>query len=231
MKRIVVVSAMSLCVVLAADSSADTLVMRDGSRIEGTLVSFATRTITFRHADGASRRYRTSQVEAVEFVSAERASPRAINSLDLEAPAGSELAVRTVETIDSRNVGADQVFSAIVAQDVRNAAGEVIVPEGSSAQLLIRQMSAGGATGSAELALDVQSITVAGRKYLVTTADLTPGSGTGIGTHSLAAATPAGDIAADRREEVLTRGRYVRIPAETVLTLRLDRPVKLLVER
>ena len=38
MKRIVIAAAMSLCVVsLAAVSSADTLIMRDGTRIEGTM--------------------------------------------------------------------------------------------------------------------------------------------------------------------------------------------------
>ena len=58
MRRIVIAAAMSLCVVsLTAIASADTLVMRDGTRITGTVVSIAARTITFRHADGVSRRY------------------------------------------------------------------------------------------------------------------------------------------------------------------------------
>jgi len=66
MRRIVIAAAVSLCVVsLAAISSADTLIMRDGTRVQGTVTGFAARTITFRHADGVSRRYPTSQVEAV----------------------------------------------------------------------------------------------------------------------------------------------------------------------
>ncbi len=256
MKRIVIASAMGLCVVsLAAISSADTLIMRDGSRVQGTLVGFATRTITFRHADGVSRRYQTSQVEAVEFLSAERANPRAVSGLDLEAPAGTELVVRTVETIDSRNAGADQAFSAIVEREVTNTAGRVIVPEGSSAQLMIRQMSSGGATGSPEMALDVQSITVAGRRYLVSTSDVSLESGTGIGRNTRTAraigggaalGTIIGAIAGGAKgaaiggmagaaggagAQVLTRGRDVRVPAETVLTFRLDRPVTLQPER
>ncbi len=76
MRRIIIAAAMGLCVVsLAVVSSADTLVMRDGTRIEGTAVSLASRTITFRHADGVSRRYSTNQVEAVEFISADRTNP------------------------------------------------------------------------------------------------------------------------------------------------------------
>ena len=60
------------------------------------------------------RRYSTSQVEALEFLSAERANPRAVSGRSLEAPAGTELVVRTVEKIDSRHAVADQTFSAIV---------------------------------------------------------------------------------------------------------------------
>ncbi len=252
MKRIVIATAMSLCVVsLAALSAADTLVMRDGTRVQGTVVSIVSRTITFRHADGVSRRYPTSRVEALEFLSAERANPRAVNPRSLEAPAGTELDVRTVETIDSRNSGADQVFSATVERSVTNASGRVIVPEGSSAQLVIRQMSSGGATGSPEMALDIQSITVDGRRYLVSTTDVTLASGTGIGKNKRTAeavgggaalGTIIGAIAGGGKgaaiggvvgaaggagAQVLTRGRDVRVPAETVLKFRLDRAVTL----
>ena len=89
----------------------------------------------------------------------------------VEARAGTELVVRTVEMIDSRNSVADQVFSAIVEQDVDSDA-RVVVPAGSSAQLIIRQVSSGGATGSPEMALDIQSMTIAGRRYAVSTAEV-----------------------------------------------------------
>jgi hypothetical protein len=129
MKRFTIATAMSLCLVsLATISSADTLIMRDGTRVEGTVTGIAGRTITFRHADGVSRRYPTSEVEALEFVSADRANPRAVSARRLEAPAGTQLVVRTVERIDSRNGGAAQTFSAIVEEEVTNASGVVIIP-------------------------------------------------------------------------------------------------------
>ena len=256
MKRIVIATAMSVCVVsLAAIASADTLIMRDGTRVQGTVVGIAARTITFRHADGVSRRYTTSQVEALEFLSAERANPRAVRSHTLVAPAGTELVVRTVETIDSQNAGADQTFSAIVEQQVKDESGRVIIPERSSAQLLIRQMSSGGKTGSPEMLLDVQSITVGGRRYVVSTADVALDSGTGVGKNKRTAeaigggaalGTIIGTIAGGGKgaaigvlvgaaggatAQVLTRGRDVRVPAETVLKFRLDKPVTLQAEQ
>ena len=252
MRRIVIAAAVSLCVVsLAAISSGDTLIMRDGTRIRGTVTGFAARTITFRHADGVSRRYPTSQVEAVEFVSADRDNPRAVSDRRLEVPAGTEVVVRTVETIDSRNAGADQIFSAIVEHPVYDPSGRVIIPANSSAQLIIRQLSSGGATGSPEMALDVQSITVNGRKYQVSTTDLTQDSGTGIGKNKRTAETIGGGAAigtiigaiaggakgaaigvlvgaaGGAGAQVLTTGRDVQVPSETVLTFRLDKPVTL----
>jgi hypothetical protein len=256
MKRFIIATAMSLCVVsLAAIASADTLIMRDGTRVQGTVVGIAGRTITFRHADGVSRRYPTSEVEALEFLSADRANPRAVSDRKLEAPAGTELVVRTVERIDSRNGGADQTFSAIVEQEVTNASGHVIIPERSSAQLIIRQISSGGAAGSPEMMLDIQSISVDGRRFLVSTTDLTLDSGTGIGNNKRTAETVGagaalgtviGAIAGGSKGtaigvlvgaaggagvQVLTKGRDVQVPAETLLTFRLDTAVTLQAER
>jgi hypothetical protein len=250
MRRIVIAAAMSLFVVsLATVASADTLVMRDGSRIQGTVLGIAGRTITFQHTDGVSHRYPTSRVVSLEFVSADRDNPRAARARRLEAPAGTELVVRTAETIDSRNSGPDQIFAAIVEQAVTDASGRVIIPDNSRAYLMIRNVSSGGATGSPEMVLDVQSITVDGRKYLVSTTDLTEDSDTGIGTNKRTAATIGGGAAVGTvigaiagggkgatiggligaaggaATQVLTKGHNVKVPAETVLRFLLDKPV------
>jgi hypothetical protein len=250
MKKIVIAAAMSLCLVsLATVVAADTLVLRDGTRVQGTVVGFASRTITFRHADGVTRRYQTSQVAAVEFLSAERTNPHAANGRNLEAPAGTELVVRTVETIDSRNVGADQAFSAIVEQEITNESGYVIIPGRSSAQLVIRQVSADRATGRPEMRLDIQSISVDGRRYLISTRDLAVGDDQGVGSNRRTAETVGGGavlgtiigaIAGGGKGaaigavaggvggvgvQIMTSGRDVRVPADTILRFRLDRAV------
>jgi hypothetical protein len=247
MQKFVIAAALGLCIVALA--SADTLVMRNGTRVQGTVVGIEARTITFRHADGVSRRYTTSQVQSLEFISAERTNPRAARGRQLEAPAGTQLVVRTVEMIDSRNSRPDQVFSAIVEEDVRDGSGRVLIPQRSSAQLVIREMTSGGQTGSPEMVLDLQSITVDGRRYLVSTNDVALESETGIGRNRRTAETVGagaalgtiiGAIAGGGKGaaigvlvgaaggagvQVLTRGRDVQVPAETALTFRLDRAV------
>jgi hypothetical protein len=280
MKRIFIAVAMSLCVVsVAAISAADTLIMNDGTRVQGAVLGIADGTITFRHADGETRWYPTNQVEALEFRQVEtpeyrpvqapeyrpvqepefrqgeRANPRQLSGHSLEAAAGTELVVRTSEVIDSRDAGTQQTFSAIVEQDVMNASGRVIIPARSGAQLIIRHVSSGGATGSPEMVLDVQSIIVDGRRYIVSTTDLTLDSDTGIGQNRRTAETIGGGAllgtiigaiagggkgaevgvlvgaAGGAGAQVLTRGRDVMVPAETVLRFRLDRSVTLQSER
>jgi hypothetical protein len=223
MRTLVIAAAMSLGVVsFAAVVSADTLVMRDGSRIEGTVLAIAGRTITFRHADGVSHRYPTSQVDSLEFFSADRENPRAVNARRLEAPAGTELVVRTVETIDSRHAAADQSFAAIVERQISDASGHVIVPARSTARLIVRHVWSDEARGNPGMVLDVQSITVDGRRYAVGTVAGAIASGRN--------ATPIGLLvgAADgAATQVLTTGREVRVSAETVLRFLLERPVTL----
>jgi hypothetical protein len=73
MRRIVIAAAASLCVVsMAAIASADTLVLRDGTRVPGTLVGIAARVITFEDSAGVSQRYSTNEVASLEFTSTER---------------------------------------------------------------------------------------------------------------------------------------------------------------
>lgn len=244
--------AIALCAAsMAAIATADTLVLKDGTRIQGTVVGVAARIVTFKGADGVSRRYAMTRVESLQFASPEPARASAGANRSLELPAGTELVVRTAETVDSRYAKPDQVFTAIFEQGVTNASGRVIVPVGANAQLVIRQVTTGGATGSPEMALDVQSITIDGRRYVVSTTDLMLDADTGIGKNrrtaeaiggGAAVGTVIGAITGGAKgaaiggligaaggagAQVLTKGHDVRVPAETVLRFRLDSAVAL----
>jgi hypothetical protein len=73
MRRVVIAAAASLCLVsLAAIASADTLVLRDGTRVPGTVVGITARMITFEDSSGISQRYSANEVAALEFTSTER---------------------------------------------------------------------------------------------------------------------------------------------------------------
>jgi hypothetical protein len=78
---------MVMCMVsLAALSSADTLVMRDGTRVEGTVVGIG---VTDHHVPARRRRDAPLHDESGRSTGipvAERANPRAVNGRRLDAP-------------------------------------------------------------------------------------------------------------------------------------------------
>jgi len=174
-----------------------------------------------------------------------------ISTRTYELPVGTEVAVRTDETIDSGKAVEGQTFAADVSRDVRDSAGDVVIPRGSNAQILIRSSSKGGRfRGASDLVLDLQSVSVDGRLYQLDTTSVAErgkpglgknkrtaeyvGGGALVGTiigaiagHGKGAAIGAGSgAAAGIATDLLTRGSAVRVPAETLLTFKLDKPLR-----
>ena len=86
MKRITVIAAaMSLSVLsLGAIASADTLILRDGTRVTGTVVNIVERTITFEDDRGVSRKYSEKEVDSLVFTSSNLERAASANSGRLE---------------------------------------------------------------------------------------------------------------------------------------------------
>jgi len=157
-------------------------------------------------------------------------------------PAGTVLQVRTSETIDAKSAATGRTFESVVAEDARDKSGHVVVPKGSRAELLVRSAS------KHEIALDLASITVGGIKYGVLssqeTVHGTKKSGVGKNKRTAiylgggaAAGSVIGAIAgggtgaligglvgggAGAGVQTLTRGKSARVPAESLLTFRLE---------
>ncbi len=168
-----------------------------------------------------------------------------------ELPAGTELPVRTNETIDSSKAQGGQGFAAEVLEDVVNSAGAVVIPKGSPAQLVIVSASQGGKIrGASDLVLDLSSITVRGRDYQVDTADISQRGKEGVGANKRTATYTGGGAAvgaiigaiagggkgaaigagagagAGALTQILTKGGAVRVPVESVLRFKLDSPLR-----
>jgi hypothetical protein len=117
--------------------------------------------------------------------------------------------------------------------------------------MLIRQVTTGGAVHSPELVLDLYSVTVGGKQYSVVTSNVDENSGRGIGKNrrtgeflggGAAIGALMGGIFGGGRgagigalsgagggalTQVFTRGKEVRVPAESVLRFRLERQLVL----
>ena len=62
---------------LAEAVRADTLVLRDGTQLSGTLVSATTQTITFKDTKGVVHRYNRTKIQTLEFAATDAKSTAA----------------------------------------------------------------------------------------------------------------------------------------------------------
>ena len=281
MKTRTVLAASLMALAIAMPAWSDTLVLHDGRTLSGTLTGANRNTISFQDRTGRTYRYSVREVEAVQFGdgpynSGNYGRPenggrdnhgygnnqdnrnqdnRNQDSRDygqsrmerVVVPAGTEVAVRTNERIDSRDVVEGQTFSAQIEGDIRDTDGSVVIPRGSDVRLVTRRVESNG-----DITLDVDSITVAGRRYRVSTANEElqnrregiggnertgkfVGGGAVLGAiigaiagggkgAAIGAATGAGAGAAT---QIITRGKEVHVPAESVIRFRLDSPLRL----
>ena len=253
-------SSIAVVILACSFSTADTLILKDGSRHSGAFVSATSRVISFKEGTTVHR-YNRSKIQSIEFdgaattpVAKAAVAPQspARPPATVTLPAGTEIAVLTNEAIDSKTANEGQTFQADVAENVTNAAGAVVIPKGSEAELIIRKVASPGAvTGTSELALDLQSIKVGGRRYTISTTDVEQKGREGLGTNKRTAEMVGGGAvlgtligaiaggakgaaigaatgaAAGAGAEVLTRGKAVKVPAESKLRFKLDQPLHL----
>jgi hypothetical protein len=177
-----------------------------------------------------------------DFAQAQRRVPG--NSSAILA-AGTTVSVRTNEDIEA-DESDGRVYRGVVDQNIVDRSGRVLIPRGSDVELIVRN------TSDDELSVDLDAITVNGRRYGVesesnsVTAERKEGIGVnkrtgkyvgagavlgaiigGITGGGKGAAIGAGaGAAAGAGAQVLTRGREVKIPAETLLTFRLQEPMR-----
>src|SRR5437016_1546578 len=78
--------------------------------------------------------------------SAPAAAPRvkpdktAIRTKTFEIAAGTEISVRNDESIDSAKAVEGQTYTGEVTEDVKDASGDVVIPRGADAQLIIKSV-------------------------------------------------------------------------------------------
>jgi hypothetical protein len=246
-----------------------TVVMRDGTSVAGTVLSSSATNVELVGDDRVTRNIATSQVRSVNYDDASTApnaatpaepphdnhyhpAETAVTTKTHRVPAGAQISVRTEETIDSARAAEGQTFAAEVTRDVLDEEGNVVIPRGANAQIVVKSASKGGRIHAAsDLVLDLASVSVDGRRYRLNTADVVErgkegvgankrtakfaGSGAAIGAiigaiagGGKGAAIGAGSGAgAGALGEIVTKGSSVKVPVESVLTFRLESPVRI----
>jgi hypothetical protein len=170
-------------------------------------------------------------------------------------PSGTEISVQTDETIDGSTAADGQTFAADVTEAVRDEKGGVVIPAGAKAQVVIKSLTQGGKIkGQADLLLDLASVSIDGRQYALSTADLEEKGRAGLGKNKRTAEFLGGGAAiggivggllgggkgaaigagagagGGTLAQAMTRGN-IRVEAETILTFKLDAPLKVVERR
>jgi hypothetical protein len=174
---------------------------------------------------------------AISFLNAQSAA--------IVVPSNTDILVRSNETIDSRTADEGRIYSGTIDQDILDTAGNVAVRKGAKAELLVREVEP-----KKELVLDLQSVIVNGKRHFVNANDYDAmqkrkgigknwrtakmvgggtafgsiigalaGGGNGAAIGALSGAVGGGAL------QLLTRGKAVKVPAETVLTFQLKKPL------
>lgn len=159
-------------------------------------------------------------------------------------PAGTVVQVRTNQTIDSRSTAPGHVFTGLVAHNVTDRTGRVVIAGGAPAELVVSNVS------KHKMVLDLQAIMIGGQRYhvLSDTATVEGTNKSGLGANKRTAKFVGGGAlggsvigaiagggagaaigavaggAGGATAQVLTKGKSVQVPAESLVTFRLTHP-------
>lgn len=255
---------------------ADTVVLRSGREINGDYLGGTPRTvrmqvgervetvdvdkiveIRFGSAEPSSaqltpspapRRERTPMTPARSNSPQDSPAPaRRTSSSAATVPAGTAIAIRMIDDVDSTRDRVGQTFRASVDESVV-VGEETVIPRGADVEVkLVDDKQAGRLSGRTELTLDLVSVKLNGRTVEVSTEEVTEasesrtgrtgkvvggtaalgaiigaiaGGGRGAAIGGLSGAAAGGAI------QVITKGPTVKIPSETRLTFTLEQPLR-----
>jgi uncharacterized protein YcfL len=263
----------------AAANQQATVQLHDGSSFAGTVTASSPSSITLQGVNGESRTYPMSQVASVQYADSTAApagsnappnappatapvaavpppaapapvAPPPPQEVVRTIPAGTNIQVRNNDPISSETAQDGQTFSGVVEADILDGNGQVVVPKGSNATLVVRAAQGQGKIqGRSELSVDLGAVTVNGREYRLDTSDVDRQGKEGVGANKRTGIFAGGGAAfggiigalagggkgaaigalsgagAGTAAQAVTRGKAAVIQSETLLSFRLERPV------
>ena len=232
---------------LITTAAADTLTLKNGTRVEGTFLGGNSREVEFLQSNGSVKRYPVANVAELSFsdVEAETATapraPRPGQQAGDFVPSGTTIVVRTIDSIDSDLTDVGERFRASL-EEALVVDGVEVAPRGADALVAVAKVDeAGRVRGREEITIELVALTIDGREYAVNTnyAEVAGDGKTmktakraGVGAAAGAiigaiagggkgAAVGAGVGAGAGTVYSATKGETVRIPSETLLSFSL----------
>lgn len=217
--------------------------------INGEVQAFNTTEIvalTFTGGSATSNDATAVASTAVTRTSSAATTPSAASANTITVPAGESILVRMIDGVDSKKNNVGDIFHASLETDL-TINNVVVAPKGADIYgRLAEAKEAGHFSGSSELQLELTRMVINGHDYPLVSSDYTlkgkgrggdtakkVGGGAALGAiigaiagGGKGAAIGAGvGAGAGGAVQVLTRGKEVNVPSETLLEFRLQQPV------
>jgi hypothetical protein len=226
----------------------DHLTLRNGKTYSGQLQGMAM--IPFQGSGGVDYQFPLHDVSSLILTGS--AAPTAKKSIpSIVVPEGTDIVIRTDDSIQSGQESSGQLYPATIEQNVYGSGGGVAIAAGTRAKLVVSNVRSGGAVHSPELMLDLYSVDVHGEQYRVDSSSVTESNRSGLGANRRTAEYTGGGAGVGALlgavfgggkgagigalagagggalTQLFTRGKEIRVPAETVMTFRLERTLVL----
>ena len=238
---------LGLCIFLltgALTASADTLHLKTGQTVYGTFNGRTPQGIQFTGTDGRTLIYPYQEVDNLNFGPIP-APPQPAPSQQITVPPGTIVFVRMTDTLDTDSAYTGQVFTATLATDLA-AEGYVVARTGTTVYgQVLEANSAGRASGTSQLKLQLTQIVINGTAIPILTdvfdskgkssrrrsfRRLFGGAGLGAAIGAIAGNAGMGaaiGAVAGGALSVVQKGDQVQIPSEAQLEFHLQQPVTL----
>jgi hypothetical protein len=226
---------------------ADVLKLKNGSGIQGTLISANSREIVFLGVDGTHQTYSIENVSGIDFAAlppppAPQPQPAAPAVAALTIPAGTQIAVRLIDSIEGKTAKAGMHYRGSIDDPVKVGSKTAIAKDadctievmnlesGKGVALRLRDVNVGGkvyslSTEYAEVAATGTSKTKKTVRRGVGLGAIGAGIGAIAGGGSGAAIGAAVGGGVGAISGAAAKGKEINVPAETRLMFALKAPV------
>jgi hypothetical protein len=215
---------------------ADTLVLKDGTVLQGTMKSATEFSIIFE-TDGETKEVKINDITTVAFTpraeQAVAAAPAAAGGA-VSIPANTKITARTSEDIST---AANQQGSKVTAELELDIIvdGQVAVPKGSVLYGTVTESIGGRRIGNQSIKINFNEIVINGQTIPISTDPIGAEGGRGSAAKLVGASALIGAAAGDAGKgaavgaglALLAGGKHIQIPKETLFDLLVKQEVKI----
>jgi hypothetical protein len=233
---------------LVFSNADDNITLRNGKNYSGQLNDLDV--LSFEGNGGIDYQFPLRDVSSL-ILTGSQAPAAAHHVPAMVIPQGTNIVVLTSNSIQAGSESSGQLYPATIQEAVIGSSGNVAIPAGTHAKLVVSNVRGGGAVRSPELMLDLYSIDVHGEEYRVDSSSVSESNKSGLGANRRTAELTGGGAGlgallgavfgggkgagigalagagGGALTQLFTRGKQISVPAETTLTFRLEQTLVL----